>query len=405
MNRFIRPQTHPFPFLLYLEWGLLTTAILSEFLPGPFPRVPRLPLAAVISITGFGLMGLRLPTGKRVDKIAYIALEIGLTLIATFTGVRRLRLFPVLYLIMVIRSCFMLKHLWGRLVVTAVALTMFVVVLSHRLQSLSAKIPRLPGAGFRQAPSIFDVALNFSLLFGLVLLFVLLLVNALLAERQSRDRLTLANEKLRQYALRVENLATFQERNRIARDIHDSLGHSLTALNIQLESALKLSQTEPTKAQTFLQAAKQSGSQALKDVRQSVAALRADPLAGQSLPRAIATLAQDFHRTTGVMPDCDIQLPSTMPTDISTAAYRIIQEALTNSCRYATATRIQINLQATSMALTIMVQDNGVGFRPDQNTTGFGLQGMRERTLALGGRFTLESQPGSGCRIVVHLPW
>ena len=96
---------------------------------------------------------------------------------------------------------------------------------------------------------------------------VLLLVNALITERQSREKLAIANDRLRHYAMRIENLAMVQERNRIAREIHDSLGHALTGLNLQLEGALKLWQSHPEQARQFLHEAKQSGSTALSEVR------------------------------------------------------------------------------------------------------------------------------------------
>ncbi len=108
--------------------------------------------------------------------------------------------------------------------------------------------------------------LNFVVLFGLSLLLVVLLINALLTERQSQQRLQQANQELRQSAQEIEKLAMDQERNRIARDIHDSLGHSLTALNIQLESGLKLWHKDPPRAEQFLKEAKRLGSQSLAEV-------------------------------------------------------------------------------------------------------------------------------------------
>jgi signal transduction histidine kinase len=229
-------------------------------------------------------------------------------------------------------------------------------------------------------------------------------MNSMVAERQSRDKLAIANEKLRQYALRIENQAILQERNRIARDIHDSLGHSLTALNIQLETALKLWQSNPEKAKAFLTRAKDLGSQSLQEVRQSVSAMRSDPVQGRSLEAAIASLAEELQRSTGIKPTCSLHLERPLPAEVHTAAYRIVQEALTNIFKYAFATRVKIQLQATSDELQLIVEDNGRGFNVEANTTGFGLQGMRERTLALGGQLAIDSKPGNGSRITAHFP-
>lgn len=393
--RSIQIHNHPFKFLLYLEWVLLAIAILTELIPTPFPRVHRFGLLTILNIVGFGLMGLRLPTGRLSDKILYTAIEILLILSTGMTRIRAIRLFPLLYLILVIRSCLIFK-LPGRLAVTSLSFTLFLLTVMRRFQRISA--PPLLQERLRFVP------LSFALLFGLSLVFVLLLMNAVISERQSREKLAIANDQLRQYALRIENQATLQERTRIAREIHDSLGHSLTALNLQLEIALKLWESNPAKAQTFLAQAKNLGSQALQEVRQSVSTMRSDPLQGRSLEIAIATLAQDFHHSTGILPSCLLQLTHSIPSDVSTAVYRILQEALTNISKYAQSTEVKIQLNATATNLLLMVEDNGKGFNLNQNTTGFGLQSMRDRTVALGGDFNINSTPGQGCTITANIP-
>jgi signal transduction histidine kinase len=131
----------------------------------------------------------------------------------------------------------------GRLVITSLSFSLFLLTLLRWFQNFPAR-PVLQNR-------LRFFLLSYALLFGLSLAFVLLLMNALLTERQSREKIVSANEQLRQYALRIEDQATLQERNRIARDIHDSLGHSLTALNLQLETALKLWSVDPTKATKF----------------------------------------------------------------------------------------------------------------------------------------------------------
>ncbi len=260
-----------------------------------------------------------------------------------------------------------------------------------------------------------NLTLNAALLFGLVLVFVLLLVNAFLAERQSRQKLAIANEQLRQYALRIEDQATLQERNRIAREIHDSLGHSLTAQSIQLENASMFLPSNVDKAQVFLSEAKRLGKDALLEVRQSIATLRSDPLQGQSLQDAIASLLRDFRQMTGMEPECQINLSLSasestyslslpFPAEINTVVYRIVKEALTNIYKHSGATRVKLHLQAQAERLFLLVEDNGKGFDPDQTTTGFGLQGMRERTAALGGVINITSKLGAGCRITAYIP-
>lgn len=395
MSRPIQISNHPFRFLLYLEWILLVVAALTEVLPIPPHRLPRSPLLTILIIVVFGLMGLRLPTGKPIYKVLYTALEVVLILLTANVGSKAIRVFPSLYTILVVRSC-LIFPLPGRIVVTGLAFLLFLLKLLQRFY----RLPESPAIQerFRFVPLTLAVSL------GLTLVFVLLFMNAMIAERQSREKLAIANEQLRKYALRIENQATLQERNRIARDIHDSLGHSLTALNLQLETALKLWSSDPARAAPFLKQAKQLGSQALQEVRQSVSTLRSDPMQGRSVEEAIASLVEEFHRTTGISPVFRINLSCELSVELSTTIYRIVQEALTNICKYADATLVEIQLETLTTDLYLIIQDNGKGFNLDKNTTGFGLQGMRERTLALGGRFEINSTPATGCQITAIFP-
>ncbi|MBE9010289.1 response regulator [Pseudanabaenaceae cyanobacterium LEGE 13415] len=200
---------------------------------------------------------------------------------------------------------------------------------------------------------------------------------------------------------RIEELATIAERHRIARDIHDSLGHALVALNVQMETTLDLWEEAPDEAHTLIQEAKELGSQALRSVRESVAEIRSDPLQGRSLIEMLSQLVENFDRTTGIQAQCDINVPSTLSQAISTAIYRVVQEGLTNICKHADATEVQLCLRPTQEGLIVLLRDNGKGFQIDANRSGFGLQGMQERITALGGHLQLESQPNLGCQITI----
>ncbi|MEH2349003.1 MAG: sensor histidine kinase [Nostoc sp.] len=416
MNSRIKINKHPFPSLLYLEWILLAITALTAVIPPPLrrfhPKHPELsicstfpdlsvcnllPELSIYSLVIFALMGLILPIKSKKSKIIYTVIEILLILTTGLFGERFARLFPFLYIILVTRSC-LIFNLPGRLFVTSLAFTLFLFTTQLKYQLFNLQASPQAQEKFR------FLSLNWSLVFGLSLVFVLLMMNAVLSERHSREKLAIANEKLREYAMRIENQATLEERNRIAREIHDSLGHSLTALNLQLETALKLWQSNPGKAETFLATAKELGSKALKDVRQSVSTMRYNPLQEQSLDGAIASLSENFHRSNGILPICQINLEYSLPPEINTAIYRIIQESLTNITKYAYATEVKLELATIRGNLRLIVQDNGRGFDLGQNTTGFGLHSMRDRTLALGGELNINSAPGSGCKITVNIP-
>ncbi|WP_404784683.1 sensor histidine kinase [Altericista sp. CCNU0014] len=414
---------HPFPLLLYLEWVLLGIATLTA-LPTPFPgRRPRLrrtleggwggehlPLGVFLCIAALGILGLRLSSQRsQTQKILFTALGFGLSWLTILWGGQRGNSFPALLLVVVVRACLLFP--WkGRLVTATLAFGSFVLRLLLGLRRFLdpdlARPERMPRnlSPEQVQGAVFNLTLNSALLFGLVLVFVLMMVSAILTERQSRDRLSLAHEKLRRYALLIENQATLQERNRIAREIHDSVGHSLTAQSIQLENVALWLSEDRQRAGEHLQKARRLGKEALQNVRQSVATLRQPPLQGQSFRDAIQKLMQEFERTTGIQ--TAIHLPATqqLPTEIAIALYRIVQEAMTNVAKHSQATEVSLTLTQSSTALELIMEDNGRGFDPTQNTTGFGLQSMRERAEALGGSFDLTSQPGRGCRLHLNIP-
>lgn len=393
---------HSFHVILYLEWILLGITLLLAIRPHRFGMGFTSLGYFIPCLIGFGLMGFRLPIANLRHKILYTGAEFGL-LFLIFLLDNRIGFFPLLGVIIVIRSCLIFQQV-GRLIVTGLV---FIAFLLMQFFGMSPPPPRgklggeLPEA---IASTILTLKLNTAVTFGLALLFILLLVNALLSERQSREKLSLANDQLRQYALRIEDQATLQERNRIAREIHDALGHALTAQSIQLENALLFLPPNSEKTESFLREAKQLGSRALQEVRRSIATLRSNPLQGQSLETAILRAVDEFQSVTGIPPSCQIQLTQSIPTEISTAVYRIVQESLTNIYKHSAATQVTMMLHDDRGLLKLQVIDNGQGFDPTGNTTGFGLQGMRERTTALGGHFALNSQPQQGCQISLTIP-
>ncbi len=413
----IKPSKHPFPILLRLEWVLLLLTIIGQISPALFYRNPPFSLAALIFTIAFGAMGLSLPKLGTFNKIIYTVVEFVLIILAGSWAYYPSRPLVALYIILVIRSCLIFP--WsGSLAVVGLALILFglrlFLVVNQAFSKLSPWIARLQTMGCLSNPEFIKdvlerrfnfILLTFPFLFVLALIFVLLLVKALLAERETQEKLSLVNQRLRSYALRVEELATVQERNRIAREIHDSLGHSLTALNIQLETAIKLGQKNPTQAQESLLAAKHQGSEALQAVRQSVGTLRDAPFENLSLTEAIATLLQEFQTNTNINPDYQFNLNYSLSSELKMAIYRLIQEGLTNICKHAAATEVKVRLQSDSETLSLVIEDNGQGFAVEENLTGFGIQGMKERTLALGGQLNITSTPGMGCCIKVSIPF
>jgi signal transduction histidine kinase len=412
-------QKHPFRLLLYVEWVLLGIALLATITFAiPHHRShfmshsPLFNLGAILCMAILGITGLKLPYGSLLIRVFYISCGFILSWLAVLLAGKGERIFFSLLLIVVIRAC--LLFTWrGRILVAILAYLSFLslqIMSLMRIEPFGIPLGRpLPPIVKRFPPEelqriLFGLAFNSALLFGLVLAFVLLLVSAVLAEHESRSKLITAHRRLRDYALKIENQAILQERNRIAREIHDSVGHYLTAQSIQLENTALFLTQNPDKAAEHLAKARQLGKEALANIRASVATLRKNPLQERSLETILNNLIAEFKLNTQIAIAPEINLLSPLTTEVNTALYRIVQEALTNITKHSQATMVNLSLQQTPEKISLTIQDNGCGFNPRDNTTGFGLQGMQERTEALNGNFAIASDYGRGCQIKIEIP-
>ncbi len=394
--------------LLFMEWPLLGNALLAELVVSRF-RSDHDYLGSTLCLLGLGAMRLWIPT-RFSHRIIYTLVEFSLLLIPCFLGHFRTQFYVFPSLVVVIRSCILFQR-EIRWLISGIAFGCFVILQFFQPLPMRFLLPLAIRSPFAQVidPSRIEAAflelrLTSMLLYGMILVFVLLTTSAFLAEFRSRQELALAHEKLKHYALKIESQAALQERNRIAREIHDSLGHALTAQSIQLQNALHFLPTHQEKAQGFVQSAFQLGSTALGNIRQSVAALRSDPWRHRSLRAEIIVLLQGFHQATGILPESTLEWSSALSVEICLAVYRILQESLTNIAKHSEATQVQIQIHETQDQIQMLIRDNGKGFDPQQNRTGFGLQGMEERVRGLQGSFQIRSQPGQGCEIRCVIP-
>lgn len=394
MNATLNTQSMPFRFLLYTEWVMLGScgvlAVIEAW------QTQRIPVIHVLILLTLLVMGLALPKVKPSLAYLYTALQMGLILLGTTLGY--LHILPTLYLIVMIRSCFLLQPP-GRLIVAGLSFIFFAV---HQVQYLTTIMPMwLPAMGEQR---IWMHQIAEFLMFGLSLFLISRLVTTLIAERRTQEKLTQAHHQLRQYSLQIEELAAVQERNRIAREIHDSLGHALTSLNVQLQTGLKLWQRNPEEAHAFLEQAQQLGTIAMQEVRQSVSTLRADEQNETPLQETIATLLQEFRQSRDIPIQSSIHLTTPLSPEMSRILYRLTQEALTNICKHAEATEVRLELKTDPNQVYLAIADNGRGFSYPQITSGYGLQGMKERVAAMNGNFHLQTSPGQGCQITITLP-
>ena len=231
------------------------------------------------------------------------------------------------------------------------------------------------------------------------------------AKDVSNAKLAAAHTRLQEYSAQVEELSVIRERNRIAREIHDTLGHALTLLSVQLETATQLEARGDPRLHEELLEARQVAKACLTEVRHSVEALRPDEAYAGSLQEQLRMLVAAFETTcreTTITLDLE-EATHPLNPELCLTLYRCAQEALTNIRKHAHATKVLLRLstsggEAGQVELTVL--DNGQGCPPEyeQRASGFGLRGMRERIALLDGTLRTGPEPGHGWRVEVVLP-
>ncbi len=226
------------------------------------------------------------------------------------------------------------------------------------------------------------------------MMFVYYMVRLFTSQREENERITnlyaqlkAANRKLKEYMLELERMTEVRERNRLAREIHDTLGHTLTAIIMGTEASLALLEKNPALARERLASVTESARDGLNDVRQSIKALRPDALENHNLEQAIKDMITKYQNTTSVTIMYEQQAGKLeFADDEEDTLYRIIQECMTNAVRHGNANFIHIKLQRFDDLLIIDIRDNGEGC--EDVKMGFGLRHMQERLELLSGSLT-----------------
>jgi NarL family two-component system sensor histidine kinase YdfH len=213
-----------------------------------------------------------------------------------------------------------------------------------------------------------------------------------------------ANRQLTEYAARVEDLTIANERQRMARELHDTLSQGLAGLILQLEAAdAYLVGNRLARARVILQQSMENARATLADARLAIDDLRQP--APPDLAEAVIQEAGRFTNATGI--DCEplIELKVEIPDRIAETVVRAISESLTNIARHARAANVTLRLIGVEKKLEVEIGDDGVGFDPEAVQAGhYGLLGLRERVRLVGGSVDIHSGPGKGTRIVIRFP-
>ena len=233
-----------------------------------------------------------------------------------------------------------------------------------------------------------------------IVLFVLYLVLLVQSKHHEKERIAIlnkqleeANVRLRAFALEAERTAETRERNRLAREIHDTLGHTLTGIAAGLDACIVLVDAAPAVVKKQLEKIRETARHGIVDVRRSVKKLRPDDLEKLPLQQAIKKVIAEFSASSGV----DIQLvemgwPEKLREDEEEVIYRIVQEGITNARRHGKATKVTVTCGLEPGRFYIIIADNGRGCAEPKQ--GFGLRHMEERLELLHGRLRYWSDKG-----------
>jgi len=218
-------------------------------------------------------------------------------------------------------------------------------------------------------------------------------------QREQRKALTQANLKLGQYAITLEQLGISRERNRLARELHDTLAHTLSGIAVQLEAMKTVLQPGHAEAQTMLDQTLLATRNGLTDTRRALKDLRATQLDDLGLSLALRTMARKVADRAGLQLECEIPdaLDGISPA-AEQAIYRITQEALENVVRHADARKVFIQLGWFNKQLVLVISDDGRGFDSTvlNDSDRLGMKGMQERAAMVGGELKVVSQPHQG---------
>jgi signal transduction histidine kinase len=353
------------------------------------------------------LLLLSVPCNNHPELVAKIVIEYGIILgICTLTG------FGYTGIVMLLLADTMRYRIdWKKRIIYIVAICIAYLAMSgNKMYSLPHVIPLSQmWAYYRQdvRNSLLSVLDMLSLLNTMI--FILYMVVMTLSQTSEKERilrlnsqLQMANRKLEEYAQEQVRMTETRERNRLAREIHDTLGHSLTGIITGIEACIMLMDIAPEATKEQLRAIAEVARNGITDVRHSVNALRPDALETLSLESAIRKLVEESEKSTGVK--IDLVFPENLQNldqDEEDVLYRIVQESITNAIRHGKATHIDVRMEHVDNDLRIRIADNGKGC--DNIQSGFGLHHMQERIDMLKGTLSYSGKDGFVIEAVVPI--
>jgi NarL family two-component system sensor histidine kinase LiaS len=220
---------------------------------------------------------------------------------------------------------------------------------------------------------------------------------------QLAGELNRMSEQLQELIRARQQLAGLEERNRLARDLHDSVKQQVFAISMNLGTVQTLWERDPAQAREKLEAAMNQARQAQKELAMLIQTLRPVQMQGKRLVQALGEFLQDWQTQSGIRAEFQAGEGISISDEKEQSLFRVAQEALSNAARHSGATEVRVALTVQGGRVIMTVSDDGRGFDPDQTTGGFGLKSMRERVEAQGGTLEIRSG-GNGTQLTVAIP-
>ena len=301
----------------------------------------------------------------------------------------------------------------------AMTFALFMALLGETVGLFGLKLPTLIASlyylmlAFFNLQMLMDIGESGWLLVGIipVVIFVILFVTLYQRQAEAREQamalarqLEEANRQLSEYADQVEDLTIANERQRMARELHDTLSQGLTGIILQLEAvSAHLNNQNIEKAETIVTNAMEQARATLAEARNAIDDLRSTQF--KDLESALHLEVSRFQKTANIACELEVKELSKIPEKISLMVMQNVKEALANVSRHARATHVKVQATIEDKFLVVKIEDDGQGFNPEQVPAGhYGLLGMRERLRQVGGNLSVQSNPGGGTQLEMRIP-
>jgi len=394
MNRLFDQHQPLFRHIFLAEWFLLILAMIMNSLALPFRHglAVQSMIVSLVMLTMLALLSLQFPdrpTDRLLKRVCFIAAHFILVTAVLISGISTVSM--PLYLLTIAKICLLLE---GRPRSVVLGFCLFAAPVAYSVKVNIAYI-----LGNHALPSSLITVILCGILVNIGNIGLMCVVAVWMLSLVSEQRL---RDKAERLSREVESLAKEVERARIAREVHDTLGHTLTSLKLQLEVVRRFEGVDAFKAREALQTAEQLAARSLSDVRITLGSIRnAD--SSFNFNEAVDALVKDAQSSEVLSVQTEL-VQADIPGTVGYQLFRILQECMTNTLKHAEAKSVKITATACDGIVKLVFKDDGKGLNGSSGADRYGMKGMQERVGNLKGKLSIESASDGGTQVTVEVP-